>query len=559
MADLQLIYNDKIFYKQIYVKNKNTSKANGVKVKFNYDSGVEYNNHSTQKGTFDGTVWDIGELLGGETVSLNLHVIINDYTRQPLYVLWNVTSNEFDLNPTDNYGKWKIEYITCEETKSCVEEIIPDPQTLLYDPESNQIAITEGNAVTLNKLTKEEVQDYASVLLNHLNHVNITATYDDVNNKIVLTGSPDLSLSQEEVQDYISPLLNHSNHTNITATYDDVNNEILLTATQIPQLTQEEVQDYAAPLLNHANHTNITATYDDIANEIVLEASGVGGGLTQEEVQDFAAPLLDHANHIGATVSYNDAANQIIITASGTGITQEEVEDIVANLIVDGANITSTYDDVAGTYTISVTGLTPSDVGLGNVPNVDATLRSNHTGTQTASTISDFDTEVSNNASVVVNTAKVSFPEAPADGTPYSRQDNGWVASPTTDITGITENLVIAPIMSVNTWVDVLDTGSISSGVYYVSAQASVFGSTSATVHFRIITNVDGTIAPISECTIEDIGKTKVINISGIGKMIAAGNIKFQVYSTDITGFTFIITTPSSIADVTKMSLLKIS
>jgi len=34
--------------------------------------------------------------------------------------------------------------------------------------------------------------------------------------------------------------------------------------------------------------------------------------------------------------------------------------------------------------------LTKSDVGLSNVPNVDATDRANHTGTQTASTISDF-------------------------------------------------------------------------------------------------------------------------------------------------------------------------
>lgn len=40
----------------------------------------------------------------------------------------------------------------------------------------------------------------------------------------------------------------------------------------------------------------------------------------------------------------------------------------------------------------------------------DATLkaRSNHTGTQTASTISDFDTEVANNSAVAANTAKVS-------------------------------------------------------------------------------------------------------------------------------------------------------
>jgi hypothetical protein len=37
--------------------------------------------------------------------------------------------------------------------------------------------------------------------------------------------------------------------------------------------------------------------------------------------------------------------------------------------------------------------LTKSDVGLSNVPNTDATARANHTGTQTASTISDFATE----------------------------------------------------------------------------------------------------------------------------------------------------------------------
>lgn len=55
--------------------------------------------------------------------------------------------------------------------------------------------------------------------------------------------------------------------------------------------------------------------------------------------------------------------------------------------------------------------------------------RSNHTGTQTASTISDFDTEVANNTAVAANTAKVSFPEAPIDGTPYARQDGGWVAA----------------------------------------------------------------------------------------------------------------------------------
>ena len=40
--------------------------------------------------------------------------------------------------------------------------------------------------------------------------------------------------------------------------------------------------------------------------------------------------------------------------------------------------------------------------------------RSNHTGTQSASTISDFDTEVANNSAVVLNTAKNSYPSADA-------------------------------------------------------------------------------------------------------------------------------------------------
>lgn len=52
--------------------------------------------------------------------------------------------------------------------------------------------------------------------------------------------------------------------------------------------------------------------------------------------------------------------------------------------------------------------------------------RANHTGTQTASTISDFDIEVSNNPDVALNTTKVSFPEAPNDGALYARQSLGW-------------------------------------------------------------------------------------------------------------------------------------
>jgi hypothetical protein len=74
----------------------------------------------------------------------------------------------------------------------------------------------------------------------------------------------------EEVQDAAASLFTHLNHNNITASYDDVTNQIVFTATA--QLTQEQVQDFVSPLLVHNNHTNIQAAYDDDNNQLVLEA-----------------------------------------------------------------------------------------------------------------------------------------------------------------------------------------------------------------------------------------------------------------------------------------------
>jgi hypothetical protein len=96
--------------------------------------------------------------------------------------------------------------------------------------------------------------------------------------KIVATPSSG-GLTEEEVQDFAAPLLNHSSHTNITASYDDSANKILLTAAGGgSSLTQEEIQDFVAPLLNHSSHSNITASYNDVQNKIILSSSGGGGG-----------------------------------------------------------------------------------------------------------------------------------------------------------------------------------------------------------------------------------------------------------------------------------------
>jgi hypothetical protein len=74
----------------------------------------------------------------------------------------------------------------------------------------------------------------------------------------------------EAAQDASALLFNHANHNNVTATYDDDNNKIILTVN--PQLTQEQVQDYIVPLFQSANNKNMNIMYDDDNNRLILEA-----------------------------------------------------------------------------------------------------------------------------------------------------------------------------------------------------------------------------------------------------------------------------------------------
>lgn len=144
--------------------------------------------------------------------------------------------------------------------------------------------------------------------------------------------------------------------------------------------------------------------------------------LTTEQVQDIVGALFQAGTHTNVTVTYDDVNNKIDLTVSGGGggLDQEQAEDIVANLIaVTGGGINVSYDDVAGTLTFSLTGesFTTAEknklagIAVGATANdTDANLkdRANHTGTQLASTISDFATAVSGNSAVAANTAKTS-------------------------------------------------------------------------------------------------------------------------------------------------------
>lgn len=122
--------------------------------------------------------------------------------------------------------------------------------------------------------------------------------------------------------------------------------------------------------------TSFTEVDGSVTNENQTVSAGTGISVVQTG-QNFAVT--------------NSSPDQTVMITGATGT--------YPNFTLPAAPVTS-----VNTQTGAVV-LTKSDVGLSNVPNADATLRANHTGTQLAATVSNFQATVSANTDVVANTA----------------------------------------------------------------------------------------------------------------------------------------------------------
>ena len=144
--------------------------------------------------------------------------------------------------------------------------------TTITNALATKLNITDAASTYLALVdTDERIQDVAGGMVSgNTEPTGFSATYDDTTGKLNFDiTTADLPGFTEAAQDSVSSLFTHSNHSNVTATYDDVNNRINLAVTA--QLTQEQAQDYIAPLFTHGQNPNITATYDDAQNRLILE------------------------------------------------------------------------------------------------------------------------------------------------------------------------------------------------------------------------------------------------------------------------------------------------
>jgi hypothetical protein len=149
------------------------------------------------------------------------------------------------------------------------------------------------------------------------------------------------------------------------------------------------------------------------------------GAITTAKIEDDAvtAAKLDHTTVTAGSYTNTDITvdENGRITAASNGSSGAGATNLGQTLTNTSVEITSSTGDnttIAGAVASGNAGvMTGADknkldgIAIGATANSsDATLlnRANHTGSQTASTISDFDTEVANNTAVAANTAKVS-------------------------------------------------------------------------------------------------------------------------------------------------------
>jgi len=108
--------------------------------------------------------------------------------------------------------------------------------------------------------------------------------------------------------------------------------------------------------------------------------------------------------HDGTTVGGQVVGSLAAI--ADDSVTFAKIEEIPANTIL-GNNTGSSSDIIELSVAQTQSLLNVADGATANDSDANLKSRANHTGTQAASTISDFDTEVANNSAVTANTAKV--------------------------------------------------------------------------------------------------------------------------------------------------------
>lgn len=176
---------------------------------------------------------------------------------------------------------------------------------------------------------------------------------------------------------------------------------------------------------------------------------GVEEGATADQTASEIRTLVESASDSNV---FTDADHTKLNGIEDSATADQTASEI--RTLVESATDSNVFTDADHT---KLNGIASSATANDTDANLKA--RANHTGTQAASTISDFDTEVSNNSSVAANTAKVTFPGFGTSSSTALRGDTTTISSD--QASAITANSAkVSADGLVTTHSDVTDAGS---------------------------------------------------------------------------------------------------
>ena len=267
------------------------------------------------------------------------------------------------------------------------------------------VGTTDTQTLTNKTLTTPTIASFTNATHNHTNAAGGGT----------LTSAA-ISDFQESVEDVVGAMVSGNSESGISVTYDDTTGKYNFDVND-PVISIDGDIAGSATMTNLGNvtiNTGITAgiiVNADISGAAAIAASKIAGtAITAADTGTVTSTMIADGTIVNADINASAAIDKTKI--SGTAITAADTGTVTSTMIADG---TITNADINATAAIAKTKLdlggtiTSADLVDGTIVNsdisptagialsklaVDPVARANHTGSQTASTISDFDTQV---------------------------------------------------------------------------------------------------------------------------------------------------------------------
>ena len=249
-----------------------------------------------------------------------------------------------------------------------------------------------------------------------------------------------------------------NNHINNSTTAHGLTIANVLETTDTNIITTDMLQ---ANAVTTAKITDLNVTTGKIADSAITSAKIADGTIVAGDIADGAVTSAKILDGTIVNADINSSAGIDKTKISGTAVTVADTGTVTSTMIADGTITNTDINASAGiAYSkLSLTGsITSSDITDATIVNadisntaaialsklaVDPLARANHTGTQAASTISDFDTQVRTNrldqmaaptGAVSANSQKVTNLATPTSSTDASTK--GYVDTQITNLIG---------------------------------------------------------------------------------------------------------------------------